>query len=109
MKTRILEIFEKAMADISNAELELIINVIAQLDSGEVRVCEKINKNWVTHEWVKKAILLYFRTQKNSLIETENWNYFDKIPVKKWNGTEGVRVVPPAVARRRRIGRRRTA
>ncbi len=99
MKTKINELFEKAAADISPDDQQIIAGVIAQLDSGEIRVCEKIEDNWITHEWVKKAILLYFRTQKNVLIDNENINYFDKVPVKKWKGIEGVRVVPPAVAR----------
>lgn len=101
MKTKINEIFDKSStgAEISAEEQQLIIAVVTQIDLGELRVCEKINNIWITHEWIKKAILLYFKIQKNVVFETENWSYFDKIPVKKWNGTEGVRVVPPAVAR----------
>lgn len=99
MKNEINNLFEKAAADISETEQKLIQDVIAQIDNGQLRVCEKIDGNWITHEWIKKAILLYFRTQKNIILDTEHINYFDKVPVKKWNGTEGVRVVPPAVAR----------
>uniref|UniRef100_UPI000C072268 2,3,4,5-tetrahydropyridine-2,6-dicarboxylate N-succinyltransferase n=1 Tax=Erwinia amylovora TaxID=552 RepID=UPI000C072268 len=52
-----------------------------------------------TNEWVKKAILLYFKTQLNQPINCGSLSYFDKVPTKNWTGAEGVRVVPPAVAR----------
>lgn len=101
MKTRINEIYEKSAAgsEITQEEQQLIIDVIHKIDQGQLRVCEKNNNIWITHEWIKKSILLYFKIQKNVLLESENLNYFDKVPVKKWLGTEGVRVVPPAVAR----------
>ncbi len=99
MKNEISSLFEKAAADITEQEENLIKEAIAQLDSGMIRVCEKIEGQWVTNEWVKKAILLYFRTQKNVVIDTEHISYFDKVPLKQWTGSEGVRVVPPAVAR----------
>ncbi|MGZ3691413.1 MAG: 2,3,4,5-tetrahydropyridine-2,6-dicarboxylate N-succinyltransferase [Pseudobdellovibrio sp.] len=99
MKNEITALFEKAAADINDQEQGLIKEVISQIDSGRVRVCEKIDGRWITNEWVKKAILLYFRIQKNEVIDMEDISYFDKIPLKQWNGGEGVRVVPPAVAR----------
>ena len=99
MKNEINSLFEKAAADISATEQKLIQDGVSQIDQGTLRVCEKIEGRWVTHEWVKKAILLYFRIQKNVVLDGENINYFDKVPVKKWTGNEGVRVVPPAVAR----------
>lgn len=73
---------------------------IQGLDHGKLRVCEKIDGHWVTNEWLKKAILLYFRQQKMTLMHSGDFNYFDKIPVKKWTGEEGVRAVPHAIARR---------
>ncbi len=99
MNNKINEIFGKITADIQPDELKLIENVMDELNRGVIRVCENIDGKWVTHEWIKKAILLYFRTQKNELIKGENFNYYDKVPVKKWTGEEGVRVVPPAVVR----------
>ncbi len=101
MQTRINEIYEKSIngSEISGEEQKVIAEVIQKIDQGQLRVCTKTDNLWITHEWIKKAILLYFKIQKNVLIETEHWNYFDKVPVKKWQGTEGVRVVPPAVAR----------
>lgn len=101
MNNQITDLYAKSTggAEITSQEQQLVTDVISKIDSGELRVCEKINNSWITHEWIKKAILLYFKTQKNVIIESEHWSYFDKIPVKKWNGTEGVRVVPPAIAR----------
>lgn len=99
MKNEISALFEKAATDITEKEQQLIKEVVGQIDQGKLRVCEKIEDKWVTHEWVKKAILLYFRIQKNEVLDVEHWSYFDKVPVKKWTGAEGVRVVPPAVAR----------
>lgn len=107
MKNEINALFEKAAADITDAEQKLITDVVTQIDKGQLRVCEKLtgqsdeklDGQWITHEWVKKAILLYFRIQKNVPMESGPLNYLDKVPVKKWTGEEGVRVVPPAVAR----------
>src|SRR5262249_9422906 len=49
--------------------------------------------------WLKQAVLLYFRMRKGSVVKAGDLTYFDKIPVKKWTGQEGVRVVPQAVVR----------
>jgi 2,3,4,5-tetrahydropyridine-2-carboxylate N-succinyltransferase len=99
VKNEINALFEKAAADITTAEQKLIIEVVTQIDNGNLRVCSKENGQWITHDWVKKAILLYFRIQKNVPMESGPLNYLDKVPVKRWTGEEGVRVVPPAVAR----------
>lgn len=78
---------------------DAVAEAISQLDSGEVRVCEKTESGWKTNEWLKKAILLYFRLQKMETIEVPPFHFVDKIPLKKWKGDEGVRVVPHALAR----------
>lgn len=73
---------------------------IANLNSGHWRVASpQAGGTWTTHEWLKKAILLYFRLQKMDVIQAGDLQFFDKIPVKKWNGSEGVRVVPHALVR----------
>ncbi|HEX2051384.1 MAG TPA: 2,3,4,5-tetrahydropyridine-2,6-dicarboxylate N-succinyltransferase [Actinomycetota bacterium] len=76
-----------------------IDEVIALLDRGEVRVARKQDSGWVVDEWVKKAILLYFRFRDMTTIETGPFEYHDKIPLKRDYASLGVRVVPPAVAR----------
>jgi 2,3,4,5-tetrahydropyridine-2,6-dicarboxylate N-succinyltransferase len=72
---------------------------IAQLDRGELRVAEKRDGEWVVHEWVKKAILLYFRIRQMEPDEVGPFRYHDKIPLKGDYHERGVRVVPPATAR----------
>jgi 2,3,4,5-tetrahydropyridine-2-carboxylate N-succinyltransferase len=102
MKTTLNQIFENASSadyKITAQDEKAIQDVIKKVDCGELRVCEKTESGWQTNDWVKKAILLYFKIQKMTLIETEHWNFYDKIPLKKWNGSEGVRVVPQALVR----------
>jgi 2,3,4,5-tetrahydropyridine-2-carboxylate N-succinyltransferase len=72
---------------------------IAGLDRGHIRVVEKTDAGFKLNEWVKKAILLNFRIQKMTIMEAGDFRFYDKIPVKKWTGDEGVRVVPHAMVR----------
>ena len=90
-----------------DAQLKESINtVIEYLDQGKLRVAEKIDGAWVTHQWLKKAVLLSFRIEDNAFIKGGFTNYFDKVPSKfaDYNSKEfregGFRVVPPAAARR---------
>ena len=79
--------------------------VLAGLNAGQLRVAEKIDGAWVTHEWIKKAVLLYFRTHDNKVMQDGVACYFDKVPRRFDGFTDaqfrdgGYRVVPPAVAR----------
>jgi 2,3,4,5-tetrahydropyridine-2-carboxylate N-succinyltransferase len=83
---------------------------IELLDSGKARVAEKKDGQWVVNQWLKKAVLLYFRTHDNTLIEAGYTRFFDKVPLKyaarsqaddgKLLTAGSTRVVPPAVARR---------
>ena len=73
--------------------------VIAALDRGDVRVAEKGPDGWAVNEWVKKAILLYFRVRKVEPMDIGGLHFLDKIPVKADYADRGVRVVPPGVAR----------
>ena len=85
---------------------EAVETVIDQLDKGKLRVAEKIDGEWVTHQWLKKAVLLSFRMQDNFFIKGGFTNYFDKVPSKfsDYNSTDfregGFRVVPPASVRK---------
>ncbi|MBT7443606.1 MAG: 2,3,4,5-tetrahydropyridine-2,6-dicarboxylate N-succinyltransferase [Methylococcales bacterium] len=84
---------------------DAVDQAIAMLDSGEARVAEKQGGNWVVNEWLKKAVLLYFRMNDNDFIKGGFTNYYDKVPSKfaDYNSKDfrsgGVRVVPPATAR----------
>ena len=80
-------------------EPEPIEEAIALLDAGEVRVAEPRPDGWVVNEWVKKAILLYFRLRKVEPMEVGGLHFLDKIPVKSDYAERGVRVVPPGIAR----------
>jgi 2,3,4,5-tetrahydropyridine-2-carboxylate N-succinyltransferase len=80
--------------------------VIAGLDSGKLRVAEKSGGTWITHQWIKKAVLISFRLEDNRVMEGGATRYFDKVRSKFGCFTQeqfnrsGVRVVPPAMARR---------
>lgn len=81
-------------------QAQTIIEAIDRLDSGQARVAEKqASGEWRTNEWLKQAILLFFRMQKMTTIQAGDLQFFDKIPLKKWTGEEGVRVVPHALVR----------
>lgn len=94
---------EAAFADRSlladNSHKQAVRDVIAALDSGELRVAEKTPTGWVTHAWIKQAILLYFAIQQLEQINIGPFEYLDKIPTKKNLAEAKVRVVPPATAR----------
>jgi 2,3,4,5-tetrahydropyridine-2-carboxylate N-succinyltransferase len=72
---------------------------IAALDSGELRVAEKVDGEWRVNEDAKAAILEYFRIRKVEPMEVGPFEYLDKIPLKRDYAERGVRVVPPATAR----------
>ena len=85
--------------DSGTLDAEPIEEAVSRLDRGEVRVAEPMESGWVVNEWVKKAILLYFRLRKVEPTEAGNLHFLDKIPVKTDYAARGVRVVPPGVAR----------
>lgn len=80
--------------------------IIDLLDTGKVRIAEKINGQWVVNQWLKKAVLLFFRAHDSEVIAAEFTHFYDKVPLKysqytKENFTaSGVRVVPHAIARK---------
>ena len=85
-------------------------SVIGELDAGRLRVAEKSAGAWVTHQWLKKAVLLSFRLADNAAIGLASpsapFRFYDKVATKFAQYDDaafakaGVRVVPPAVARR---------
>jgi 2,3,4,5-tetrahydropyridine-2,6-dicarboxylate N-succinyltransferase len=89
---------------------EAVEAAIAELDAGRLRVAEKLDGRWTTHQWLKKAVLLTFRLADSVPIGLASPNapfrFYDKVPTKfarfddKAFAEAGVRVVPPAVARR---------
>jgi 2,3,4,5-tetrahydropyridine-2-carboxylate N-succinyltransferase len=85
---------------------EAVAEVLQQLDSGRLRVAEKAGGDWVTHQWIKKAVLLSFRIDDNAVVRDGYTNYYDKVPAKfaGYGAADfkagGFRVVPPAAVRR---------
>jgi 2,3,4,5-tetrahydropyridine-2-carboxylate N-succinyltransferase len=89
---------------------EAVAHVISELDAGRLRVAEKSDGRWTVHQWIKKAVLLSFRLADNVPIGLAGsqapFRFYDKVPTKFAQFDEaafaaaGVRVVPPAVARR---------
>src|SRR5487761_61511 len=92
---------ENTTPEVRNA----VETAIALLDRGEARVAEKLDDHWQGIEWLKMAVLLYFRIQTNQVMENGAAHYYDKIPLKYLAHTqaeflrEGVRIVPPASVR----------
>ena len=85
---------------------EGVNETLNSLDKGLIRVCEKINGNWVVNQWIKKAILLSFRLNDNEILKGPYSTWFDKVPGKTINWTKedhinaGFRFVPNAVVRK---------
>src|SRR3569833_984555 len=76
-----------------------IDTVIEKLDKGEFRVAELIGHRWHTHEWMKKAVILYFPTRQMQEISVGPFVFHDKMKLKTDYAKTGVRVVPHAIAR----------
>jgi 2,3,4,5-tetrahydropyridine-2-carboxylate N-succinyltransferase len=83
---------------------QAVDEAIDGLDSGTLRVAEKSGDKWITHQWLKKAVLLSFRLEDNRAIEGAATRYYDKVPSKFDPSFDfaaaGFRVVPPAMVRR---------
>jgi 2,3,4,5-tetrahydropyridine-2-carboxylate N-succinyltransferase len=87
--------------------VDAVDHVIAELNAGRLRVAtrEAVGQ-WTTHQWLKKAVLLSFRLKDNQVVKAGELGFYDKVQTKFSHLSEaemkesGVRVVPPAVARR---------
>ena len=94
-------------ANASKELIDAIEHVISGLNTGHLRVATRESVGqWTTHQWIKKAVLLSFRLNDNAIIKGGDLSFYDKVPTKFSHMTEagmkatGVRIVPPAVARR---------
>jgi 2,3,4,5-tetrahydropyridine-2,6-dicarboxylate N-succinyltransferase len=88
-------------------ELEAALEeCVALLDAGALRVAEPRDGAWVVNEWLKKAVLLYFRSHNNRVLDAGFTRFYDKVPLKYAHASEaqlraaGARIVPHAVVRR---------
>jgi len=111
--SEVIEVAWESRADLnpSNASTELrdaVEHAIAGLDSGALRIAERDDgtASWRVHEWLKKAVLLYFRIHENAPIDAGYTQFFDKVPLKYASydkaafAASGTRVVPDAIVRR---------
>ena len=76
-----------------------IRNTIEKLDKGQIRIAEPKDGQWVVNEWIKKAVILYFPICDMHTIELPPFEFHDKIALKHDYASQGVRVVPHAIAR----------
>ncbi len=92
-------------ANVAHQVKQAVTDAIHLLDTGQARVAEKQAGQWQVNEWLKKAVLLSFRIHDNEVMEGGYTQFYDKVPSKFLHKTEhsfqqeGVRVVPPAMAR----------
>ncbi len=109
LQATIDDAFERR-ADLSSAAApaalkDAVAKVLADLDAGRLRVAEKRGGGWITHQWIKKAVLLSFRLRDNEIMQGGYTHYFDKVDSKFARFSQadfaagGYRVVPPAAAR----------
>jgi len=114
IKSEIEELWEeKDKINFSNLEIKKkVLHVFELLDSGQIRVCEKQEEDWVTNQWIKKAILLSFKTQENNIFSSGisnarrgQYSWFDKAFLKTSGWVEdewtkrNFRSVPGAIIR----------
>lgn len=84
---------------------EAIMSVLAGLNNGSKRVAEKTAEGWLTHQWIKKAVLLSFRLMPNEVMKAGPFTWYDKLPVKFHDNDgqkiseSGIRAIPGAIAR----------
>ena len=98
--------FSSNMENVDKNEVsESVEATIASLNTGDLRVAEKINNEWVVNQWIKKAILVSFKLRENKITETGYTKFYDKLTSKFKNIDESylkennIRVVPQAIAR----------
>jgi 2,3,4,5-tetrahydropyridine-2-carboxylate N-succinyltransferase len=83
------------LADAADA----VHDTIDRLDRGDIRVAEPVDGDWVVNEWVKRAIMLYFRLAGLQTWSAGPLEFHDKIPPKTGLAEQGIRVVPPGIVR----------
>jgi 2,3,4,5-tetrahydropyridine-2,6-dicarboxylate N-succinyltransferase len=103
MPEKLREIVEAAWEDRellkTQATKDAIETIVAGLDAGTLRVAGPSGDTWTVHEWIKKAVILYFPVHKMELTVAGPFEFYDKVPLKKNYEALGIRVVPPAAAR----------
>ena len=93
------EAWENKNLSNNNSVKECIDSIIKDLDNGKLRIVTKISNKWRVQDWIKKAVILYFPTQKMEVIKAGELQFYDKMKLKSNFKELGVRVVPHAIAR----------
>lgn len=100
---KIRELIEQVWPDKKEWQTEKVkksvFEIIEDLDQGHLRVATNDQGKFVLHEWIKKAILMYFSLKEMRTIEVGPLEFHDKIPLKTSYKEKGIRVVPHAIAR----------
>ncbi len=97
---------ELTSKSVSRELFDAVETAIELLDRGQVRVAEKLPGGWVVHQWLKKAVLLYFRVHENAVMDAGYSKFYDRVPLKYANYSaaqfreNGARVVPHAIVRK---------
>lgn len=109
IKKNIEDIFHKKNTSknykIQKKEKKIIKETINLLNAGKIKVSEKINNTWITHQWIKKSVLLYLYSTNNRLFKCAENIYYDKIPLKykKYNNDnfidDKIRILPYSTVR----------
>lgn len=99
LKQQIIEAWEDRELLKQPETRKAICDVIKLLDIGRLRVASMESGQWITHEWIKKAVILFFPIRKMEVTEIGPMQFYDKIPLKTGYEKLGVRVVPHAIAR----------
>jgi 2,3,4,5-tetrahydropyridine-2,6-dicarboxylate N-succinyltransferase len=100
-----IEALARGEGSVRGPEGQAVDRVIAMLDEGKLRVAEPSDGGWMTHVWIKQAILLYFARRKSAWVGKDVIGggslpvYYDKLPLKRNYKKLGARCVPPGVAR----------
>lgn len=101
LRPLIEEAYARPGAPTDATVLRALDQIVDALDTGRLRVATEVKSGeWTIHTWIKMAILLYFRARAMEPTEAGPMSFMDKIPLKRWDSSSGVRVVPPAVARK---------
>jgi 2,3,4,5-tetrahydropyridine-2-carboxylate N-succinyltransferase len=88
-----------AVPELAEIDIDAVEEAVAMLDRGELRVAEPDGDDWVVHQWVKQAVLLFFRVRGLESTQVGPFEYHDRLPLKHGFEEAGVRVVPPATVR----------
>jgi 2,3,4,5-tetrahydropyridine-2-carboxylate N-succinyltransferase len=105
LQEKIEQLWRASSDDVRDEDIACLHEALKKLDTGELRIADKIDGLWVVNEYLKKAILLYFKYTKSQIMPGNGCVFFDKVPLKTQNWAEsdfvraGFRAVPGSLVR----------